>query len=168
MLDTDTIRENKFLTLYEDLADSVFRHCFYRLSDREKAKDLMQETFKRFWESLDKIESIDNPRAFIFRIANNLIIDSYRKKKEESLDSLQEEGFDIQSDGHEDILNSVMGRELMTMLEQLNDSCRDILVMRYIDDLPVKEIAKVLGISENNVSVRIHRALADLRKNQTN
>ncbi len=167
MLDTDTIRENKFLTLYEDLADSVFRHCFYRLSDREKAKDLVQETFKRFWESLGKLEAIDNPRAFIFRIANNLIIDSYRKKKEESLDNLQEEGFDIQSEGHEDILNSVMGRELTTMLEKLNDSYRDILVMRYVDDLPVKEISKVLGVSENVISVRIHRALAALRKNNT-
>lgn len=153
---------------YEDLADPVFRHCYFRLSDREKAKDLAQETFKRLWDYLKKTENIDNMKALVYRIANNLIIDTYRKKKEESLDSLEEEGFDAPSDDHEAILNSVMGRELMSMLDQLNETYRDVIVMRYIDDLPVHEIAVILGISENAVSVRIHRGLALLRTHNSN
>ena len=168
MLDTDTERENKFLEVYEDLADPVFRHCYFRLSDREKAKDLVQETFKRLWESMDKNQTIGNYRAFVFRIANNLIIDSYRKKKEESLDTLQDEGYDVSSDDHEIILKSVMGREVMALLDQLGGTYRDVIVMRFIDDLPVYEIAVILGVSENVVSVRIHRGLALLRKNNTN
>lgn len=167
MLGTDTDKENEFLKVYENLADSVFRHCYFRLSDREKAKDTMQETFKRFWECLKK-EKIENTKAFVFRIANNLIVDSYRKKKEESLDILTEKGFDVGSDGHEAILNSVMGRELTSMLDKLSDTYRDLIVMRYIDDLPIYEIAKIIGLSENVVSVRIHRGLALLRKNNTN
>ena len=167
MLGTQTDKENDFLKVYEDLADPVFRHCYFRLSDREKAKDVVQETFKRFWECLEK-EKIENTKAFVFRIANNLIIDSYRKKKEESLDALTEEGFDIGSDEHEAILASVMGRELTAMLDKLSDTYRDLIVMRYIDDLPVYEIASVTGLSENIVSVRIHRGLALLRKNNTN
>ncbi len=167
MFGTDTDKEKEFLKAYEDLADSVFRHCYFRLSDREKAKDLAQETFKRFWECLGK-EKIENTKAFVFRIANNLIIDSYRKKKEESLDALAEGGFDVRSDDHEAILNSVMGRELMSMLDQLSDTYRDLIVMRYIDDLPIYEIASITGLSENAVSVRIHRGLALLRKHNTN
>ncbi len=167
MLGTNTDKEKKFLKVYEDLADPVFRHCYFRLSDREKAKDVVQETFKRFWEYLGK-EKIENTKAFVFKIANNLIIDSYRKKKEESLDTLTEEGFDVRSDDHEAILNSVMGRELTSMLDQLSDTYRDLIVMRYIDDLPIYEIASVTGLNENVVSVRIHRGLALLRKNNTN
>ena len=134
MLDTNKDKENDFLKVYEDLADPVFRHCYFRLSDREKAKDIMQETFKRFWECLGK-EKIENVKAFIFRIANNLIIDSYRKKKEESLDTLMEDGFDVRSDENEAILDSVMGRELTSMLDKLSDTYRDLIIMRYIDDL---------------------------------
>lgn len=167
MLGTNTDKEKVFLKAYEDLADPVFRHCYFRLSDREKAKDATQEIFKRFWEFLEK-EKIENTKAFVFKIANNLIIDSYRKKKEESLDRLTEDGFDIGSDEHEAILASVMGRELGSMLEQLSDTYRDLIVMRYIDDLPVYEIAFITGLSENVISVRIHRGLAQLRKQNTN
>ena len=167
MLDTNKDKENDFLKVYEDLADSVFRHCYFRLSDREKAKDIVQETFKRFWENFGK-EKIENTKAFVFKIANNLIIDSYRKKKEESLDTLMEDGFDVGSDEHEAILSSVMGRELKSMLDKLSDTYRDLIVMRYIDDLPVYEIASITGLSESAVSVRIHRGLALLRKHNTN
>src|SRR3989338_6623004 len=160
-------KEKDFLKVYEDLSDSVFRHCYFRLSDREKAKDIVQETFKRFWECLEK-EKIENTKAFVFKIANNLIIDSYRKKKEESLDALAEGGFDVMSDGYEAILSSVMGRELVFMLDQLGDTYKDLIVMRYIDDLPIYEIASITGLSENVISVRIHRGLALLRKNNTN
>jgi len=166
MLGTNN-KENVFLEIYEDLSDSVFRHCYFRLSDREKAKDIVQETFKRFWECLEK-EKIENTKAFVFKIANNLIIDSYRKKKEESLDALAEGGFDVKSDDYEAILTSVMGRELVSMLDQLSDTYKDLIVMRYIDDLPVYEIASITGLSENVISVRIHRGLALLRKNNTN
>jgi len=167
MLDTNKDKENDFLKVYEDLADSVFRHCYFRLSDREKAKDIVQETFKHFWENFGK-EKIENTKAFVFKIANNLIIDSYRKKKEESLDTLMEDGFDVGSDEHEAILSSVMGRELKSMLDKLSDTYRDLIVMRYIDDLPVYEIASITGLSESAVSVRIHRGLALLRKHNTN
>src|SRR3989338_5417089 len=133
-------KEKDFLKIYEDLSDPVFRHCYFRLSDREKAKDVVQETFKRFWDCFGK-EKIDNTKAFIFRIANNLIVDSYRKKKEESLDTLMEGGFDIGSDDHESILSAVMGRELTSMLDSLSATYRDLIVMKYIDDLPVYEIS---------------------------
>ena len=73
MLDTNKDKENDFLKVYEDLADPVFRHCYFRLSDREKAKDIVQETFKRFWDSFGK-EKIENHKAFVFKIANNQAI----------------------------------------------------------------------------------------------
>lgn len=157
-------KEQEFLKVYEDLADSVFRHCYFRISDREKAKDLMQETFKRYWEYLDRSSAeVSNIKAFIFRIANNLLIDSYRRKKEESLDALIEDGFDP-GENDDSILDLATGRELKDILAELEPKYRDPLVMRYVDDLPVKEIAALLGESENVVSVRIHRALKKLKE----
>jgi RNA polymerase sigma-70 factor (ECF subfamily) len=156
--------EQAFLKLYDDFADSVFRHCYFRVSDREKAKDLAQETFKKLWEVFVRSDTdVQNPKAFVFKIANNLIIDSYRKKKEDSLDRMQEDGFDIGIDERESIMNMLSGREITELLHTLEPIYRDPIVMRHIDDLPVKEIAVILKETENVISVRIHRGLRKIR-----
>ena len=155
--------EEQFLKLYEDLAESVFRHCYFRLSDRDKAKDLMQEAFTRTWEQLGKGAEIKNLKAFVYRVANNLIIDTYRKKKESSLDAMQEEGFDPGIDEHESIMSMIAGREIIELLDGLDDKYRQVIVLRYVDDLAPREIAHIIGETENVVSVRLHRGLRQVR-----
>lgn len=157
-------KEQQFLKLYDEFSDLVFRHCYFRVSDREKAKDLTQETFKKLWICMSEGITIRHNKAFIFKITNNLIIDSYRKKKDESLDKLQEEaGFDPANHDHENILNMISGHELIKLLDSLKSEYRDAIVMRYIDDLTPKEIAVITGESENVISVRIHRGLQKIK-----
>lgn len=155
--------ERQFLKLYEDLAEPIFRHCYFRLSDRERARDIMQESFTRTWEQLTDGVEIKNLKAFVYRVANNLIIDTYRKKKESSLDALQEDGFDPGTDDHENILSMIAEKELVELLDSLNDKYRQVIIMRYIDGLPPREIAAVIGETENVISVRLHRGLHQVR-----
>ena len=84
----------QFTKAYDELSDAIFRHCWFRIGDRERAKDLMQETFTKSWQYISRGEKVDNLKAFLYRVANNLIIDEYRKKKELSLDNLMVEGFE--------------------------------------------------------------------------
>ena len=77
--------QDTFDHAYADYADAIFRHCAFRLMNRERGKELMQETFLRIWIELGKGVEVLNMRAFLYRIANNLIIDDVRKKKEMSL-----------------------------------------------------------------------------------
>ena len=77
--------EQLFFEAYEAYADAIFRHCYFRLNDRELAKDMMQEAFTRTWEYVQNGNNPTNIRAFIYRVASNLIIDHYRKKKSYSL-----------------------------------------------------------------------------------
>ena len=86
-------REQKFLEAYEAYADDLFRHAYFRVHDRERAKDLVQETFTKTWMTLSEGATIDNLRAFFYRVLTNAIIDESRKKKAVSLDTLLEEGF---------------------------------------------------------------------------
>ena len=156
--------EEEFLQAYDNYADAIFRHCYYRLFDRERAKDVMQDTFLRAWEYLGKDNKVDNMRALLYRIANNLIIDFVRKKKETSLDAMQEEGFDPATDDDmSTIANRMDGAEAMKALQQLDDGHRDVLVMRYVNGLEPAEIAEILEETPNAVSVRIHRGLEKLR-----
>src|SRR3989344_9327840 len=92
--------EDLFAEAYEQYANEIFRHCYYRAHDRERALELMQETFMRTWEYIAAGHDIDNVRAFLYRSASNLVINDARRKKlrkEESLEQMQEEtGFDIE------------------------------------------------------------------------
>lgn len=157
-------QERAFLELYEKCADAVFRHCYFRVHDRERAIDLAQESFTRVWNSLTIGTKIENMKAFLFRTANNLIIDYYRKKKESSLDALAEDGFDPAGDDHEHVADRALAREALEAAHELEDGYREIILMRYVSDLSIGEIAEAIGESENVVSVRIHRAIKKLQK----
>lgn len=160
---TEQVTEQEFLAAYDQYADAIFRHCYFRVFDRERGKDLMQETFMRAWQYLSKGEEVLNMRAFLYRIANNLIIDESRKKREASLDKLQEEGFDPGIDDTDKMINHIEHSRVVHTMQQLDDHYRDVLVMRYMNGLSPAEIADATGESANTVSVRIYRGLKQLR-----
>src|SRR3989344_4442190 len=80
----------QFAAVFEKHSDELFRHCHLRLSDRQRALELTQETFLRAWGYVVKGEEVHQWRAFLYRILNNLIVDEYRKHKSQSLDALLE------------------------------------------------------------------------------
>ncbi len=156
--------EGWFLSAYEQYADAIFRHCALRLGDREQGKELMQETFIRAWESAVRGIEIGNCRAFLYKVANNLIIDVARRRKlrtQDSLETLQETGFDLpdREPGPERKTEGTLAIESMRKLEE---PYRTALVMRFIDGLSPSDIASILKVSENVISVRIHRGLQKL------
>jgi RNA polymerase sigma-70 factor (ECF subfamily) len=152
-----------FEQIYGEHSDAIFRHVYLRLHDREVSKDVVQEVFFRFWKYIQK-GKVNTPRAFLYQIANNLIIDHWRRKKAASLDALLDDGIEF-ADEIETKDFEVAEQDVRSMFKNLSPKERDTLVMRYIDDMQVKEIAKLMKESENVVSVRIYRSLAKLRKN---
>lgn len=157
--------KNQLINAYDQWADALFRHCYFRVGDREKAKDLLQETFTKTWQYLAEGGKIQNLRAFLYRVATNLIIDVARKKRPEiSLDDLKEQGFEIGSNADEKMKNEIAGKEALLFLKELKPEYREVIIMRYIDDLFPKEIAEILNDTENNVSVKIHRGLKQMHE----
>lgn len=159
----DTDFEQQFLETYKQNSDAIFRYCLLRVSDRELALDIAQETFMRVWKFAQKGEKIANLRAFFYTTAKNIIIDHYRKKKTNSLDTMMEDGFDVGVDITEEMIDKFDGAQAMSFLGAIPEKYRDAIYMQYVEGLSVKEIAEVTGESENNISVRIHRGLQKLR-----
>ena len=155
--------ERQFLDTYKQNADAIFRFCFLRVSDRELAKDITQETFMKVWQYAGRTGEILNWRAFLFTTARNLIIDQYRKKKTTSLDNIMEQGFDVGFDTRETLMNKLDGEKALALLGSIPEKYRDAIYMQYVEGLSVKEIAEITSESENNISVRIHRGLQKLR-----
>lgn len=161
-------QKDDFLRIYEDFSDTIFRHCYFRVSDRELAKDLTQETFVKVWEYIVNGKVIEKAKPFLYRVATNLIIDNARKKagkgKELSLEDLKERGQIFNDPAYEEKFPSqIEARDMLKILNNLEPEDKDILIMRYIDELSPKEISEILEQSEGAVSVRIHRALKRIR-----
>jgi len=157
--------QQQFSKWFDLYADPIFRHCYVRLHDRERAIDLMQETFMRSWSYITRGGEIREPRAFLYKTANNLIINEYeRRKHTSSLEKMDEEtGYEPSVEADESVSAQIDASIILKYLAETNQEYRDILVMRYIDDLTINEIAQVLDETENNISVRIHRAMKKLR-----
>ncbi|MFA6514941.1 MAG: RNA polymerase sigma factor [Candidatus Paceibacterota bacterium] len=164
--------KNTFEKIYENEADAIFRFCLIRVSDREQAMDITEETFLRLWQNLLSGKEILNTRAFLFTITRNLIIDWYRKKKSipffkmnDAIFNEGEMGYDPSDEMSTSLLETkAEGRYLLEKISELTPSYRQPVYLRYVEDLSPVEIGEILGISANAASVRINRGLLELKK----
>jgi RNA polymerase sigma-70 factor (ECF subfamily) len=152
-----------FLSAYDAYADELYRFCFMKVSNREKAEDLVQDVFTRFWQVLRDGTSPDNPRAFLYTLARNRVIDWYRKKKESSLDVLQEAGVDFAGSSGSEVTDHAEMERLLAAVNELDESSREVLLLRYMEGWTPVEIAELNQESPNAVSVRLNRALEKVR-----
>lgn len=159
----------RFTDIYNQESDALFRFCLFRVSDREKALELTQETFTRLWSSIASGKKIENPRALLYVVARHLIIDWYRRIKSVSWESLSTENGDKKFDPSDEqsVLeietNADIGR-VLSMLDILDPKYREVIYLRYVEDLTPKDIAEILELNTNIVSVRLTRGIEALRK----
>lgn len=163
--------EKEFLHAFNTYSDALFRHAYYRLSDRERAIEIVHDTYAKAWGYIRSGHNIDLFKPFLYKVINNLIIDEYRRRKEFSLDAiLAEEGMDeglfaeLHGGGIEEVMFSFDAKVAAQEIKNLPVQYRDVITLRYIDGLGPKEISEFLEETENVVSVRIHRGLKILRK----
>lgn len=153
-----------FEASYDEFLEPIFLFLCARLGDRERAKELAQETFMRTWQYIARGHKIGQMRPFLYTTAYNLFKNELRGKRPVvSLDAIMEDAsYEPRDTGatpeqkHEVSL-------LLRRLQELADPYRETLTMRYIDGLAVQEIAAILGETPAAVSVRIHRGLNTLR-----
>ncbi len=155
--------QQRFLAAYDQYADALFRYCYFRVHDRELAKDLLQDCFTKTWRAIVDGEQIDHVRAYLYRVLERTIIDHTRRKREASLDALQEDGVQFGHDTRADLATRIDAKQAIAAIETLDESTRSLVLMRYVDGLPPRMIAKATGLSTNVISVRLHRAMAHLR-----
>ncbi len=158
----DESLEMKLLTAYDAHADAIFRYCYFKTSERELAQDMTQDVFLKAWSYMQQERSIENMRAFLYRLADNLVIDWYRKRKSHSLDALMDEGFEPKDTGR-NIEEQTEISLVLAKLQELGENDRKLITLRFVEGLSPKEIGEILGENENVVSVRLHRTLKKLR-----
>ncbi len=159
----DEVIEAKFIKAYEEYANGLFAYCCCRVSNRDLAKDILQETFTKTWAYLGTHGPVDNLKAFLYRTATNLIIDYYRKRHTVSLDVLEEAGFEPGVDETDRLVDQLDGVQAAKFLAKLPPRYRQVIQLKYLKGLSVGEIAAKWHMSKNSVSVLAHRAVVKLR-----
>ncbi len=161
--------KSEFSQIYYREIDKIFRFFFLRVNSVEEAEDLTSLVFLKFYQSFQKKDekTVVDKKSFLYKMARNLLIDFYRKKDRNSLslDKLFKEGFDLPSP--DKIENKIeldfQMEEIKKALKEINPLYADIIILHYIDDLSIKELALILNKKENNVRVLVHRALEALK-----
>ncbi|MDE6558712.1 MAG: sigma-70 family RNA polymerase sigma factor [Muribaculaceae bacterium] len=153
--------------------DRVFNYILRIIKNEDLANDIFQETFVKAILTIKQGRYTENGRfgAWISRIAHNLIIDYYRQEKSENLRSSDVEDINILNRKElceatiEDILiNEQILSDVKDLIEELPALQREVLNMRYYENLSFKEIAEKTGVSINTALGRMRYAIINLRR----
>jgi RNA polymerase sigma-70 factor, ECF subfamily len=161
-MDQDTLTQ-ELTRAYDQYADELYRSCLFKVSDPERAQDFVQDVFSRYWQTIRKGTHVEYPRALLFTIARNRITDWYRKRKDESLDMLQEEGIEFAGLTSTDVSKVAEYREILEAIQELDPTSRESVLLRFTEGWTPAEIAELNGETANAVSVRLNRAIKKLQ-----
>lgn len=157
-----------FAAWYDEHRETVFRYVRYRVATREAAEDVTSEVFMKALRSIERYDpNRASPRTWLLRIARNAVTDHLRALKRRgslhvSLDRIPDLVADVPSQ-EERVLKEERIQKLLNGSQTLRKADQEILSLRYGAGLGNGEIAETLGISNNAVAVRLHRALKRLK-----
>ncbi len=139
----------------------VYTIIFRMVNDPELSKDLTQDTFIRFFLKLDKIKYPEQTRAWICKMARNIVYDYYRKAKKHKTVSFEEISEPKGVSGLEKMHKKMI---IHDALARLSERDQMLLAMAYYEGFSLSEVGDVMKIPEKNVKVYLHRARLRLRK----
>ena len=164
-----------FQQLVTQLEPRIFRMIFYRTRSQQDAEDICQDVFLQAYRSLKKLKEPERFASWLFRIAVNRVNDYHRRQKFRSLfsvlhDTDGEDDADPPADRETDTMDAIVRKEFWqkveAMLTQLSKMEKEVFLLRFLDDLGIKEIADVLHKSESTVKTHLYRALGKFKNDQ--
>lgn len=138
---------------------------FQKVSNRQDAEDIVQETFTKAFAALGQLKEPSKFGAWIYQIAGKTIIDFYRKRafrQTASIEEMREQDWELAAEETEKLDTEVFGK-VMKELNDLPDDYRIVVTLRYLEGMNSREIADHLGKPHGTIRNRLYRANAILR-----
>jgi len=153
--------------IYDRYVNQIYRFVLLRVNVKEIAEDVVSDIFLKGWEAFTRADgNIENPRAFLYKIAKNCVVDYYREKGKTVTVSAEEHAYALADPKANIEQKAAMASDMEAVrdaIASLNDDCQNAVIWRYLDEMPIKEIAGLLDRSEEATRVLIHRAMKALR-----
>lgn len=162
-----------FIKIYDLYVDQIYRFIYFKVSNAEEAEDLSSAVFLKVWSHIQEGNEIKQKtlKALIYKISRNLIIDHYRKVSRQKSVSMEDDYIKEIVDDKQDIQKEIELKDdvesVKLKLKELKDEYREVIVMRFVNELSISEIADILDKPKGGVRVLIYRAVESL-KNLTN
>lgn len=159
-----------FIKVYDDFAGDIYRFVYFKVGHVEEAKDLTSMIFLKTWNHIqnNSLTSSSTLRALLYKIARTSIVDYYRETGNKLEVSLDDEDHPIDVPDEKTDLEGDMDRandlaRIKSKLPLLKEEYREIIVLKFVNDLDIDEISEVTGKTKGNVRVLLHRSLAALK-----
>ncbi len=155
-----------FGLLYSHYQPQIYRFIYIKVSERAEAEDICHQVFLKAWQNIGRFNYQKLPlSSWLYKIARNQIIDTYRSKREDiSLIDVE----DIATTDHLEIEEKIDAKDeiekVKKAIEKLKPEQQDVIIMRYIEEMSPKEIAFAIGKSPTAVRIIQHRAIKSLRE----
>jgi len=156
----------QFSQIYDQYIDKIYRFVYLKVNGQEIAEDITSKVFIKGWEAFQgQSKEIKNPGAFLYQIARNAVVDHYREKgrtKTVSADASPE----IADPGANAQDKAILSADINTIkksIKKLKKEHQDIIIWHYLEDMPIANIAKLLGKPAGTVRVMLHRGLKELK-----
>ncbi|MBQ2808752.1 MAG: sigma-70 family RNA polymerase sigma factor [Bacteroidaceae bacterium] len=162
-----------FDTLLNRHKDRLFNYIFFIVRSKEVAEDIFQETFVKAIVTLQQGRYTNDGKfaAWITRIAHNLVIDQFRTERNENTVSNDETGIDLLNDAklsegniENRMVNEQVLKDVRMLIDELPDCQREVVFMRYYQDMSFKDIADATGVSINTALGRMRYAVMNMRR----
>ena len=141
----------------EEQYDKIYRYCYFKLYDKQLAQDITQEAFLRFYRQGLSLDS-NKELPYLYTIAKNLCVDSFRSKTAQSIEEVIEE---ITYDPTEDWISNIALRMVISKLPQEE---QELIFLRYVNEIGVAAICRITGFSRFAVYRRLTKALKWLKE----
>lgn len=158
--------QQAFAKLYDFYLNKIYRFVYFRVSDENLAQDLTNDTFAKILNYLNNDQEIEDFQSFLYRTARNLVIDFYRQKgqMELSIDEFIKDNIAEEKNVIQELENKFEVEKIKEDLLILPDPYREAIVLRFVEDMSFKEIAKIMDLREDHARMLVHRGLKVLRE----
>jgi len=160
-----TSPSEQFGEIYDQYIEKIYRFVYLKVSSPEVAQDVTSKVFLKGFEAYQRGQEIQNPSAFLYKIARNMVVDHYREKGRTKVTYVENLFYmpDTAKNPHEKAIVNADVELTMSALRNLKKEYQDVLIWYYLEDMSAENIAQLLDKPAGTVRVMIHRGLEALK-----
>ncbi len=157
--------QQAFAQLYEEHFDKIYRYVVLKIGSRTEAEDITQQVFLKAHRSISSFRWKGTPfSAWLFRIAHNQVVDYLRKKTKQATVPIDDLAISSGNDPQLLVEQKVNIEQLISAIRRLTEAQREVISLRFTSELPITQVAKIMGKNEGAVKALQHSAIVALRK----
>jgi RNA polymerase sigma-70 factor (ECF subfamily) len=150
--------------IWDEFSGKLQSFIFSRVSNQFDADDILQDVFRKIHDNIDSVADNAKIQSWLFRVAQNTIIDHYRFKAKNNFLSIDDNQDVVVSPEEEGNLNETVASWLNAMISDLPDKYREAIALTEVEGLPQKALAERLGISLSGAKSRVQRGREKLKE----